>query len=399
MIRRTSQDDALASSCAKINENEIVIDAKTGRARQAGSDQSEGKFILDLKDKCEQDLYVFAKVVMKRDYLVPHLHGKLCRWIQKYPPYRKMLLIPRIHAKTSMGSHCLPCHALIQSAERNPYMPGVEGSQMRIMLAGETEARAMGNLRVIESAFETNKLLRAFWPHRCWDNPRAQSKKWNEREMIIPRETEFGDPSIRALGVGVAIAGARVDFAIKDDLVGEEAMNSPTTMDTTIRWHVNSRALYEHQDTTPELILGTRWSPKDLYEDIETNDVSVEPMVRSIIEDGHPIWPERFTLTDEPGKTSIQNLQKEFGVMYFLFYMNSAADPALTDFDSEKLRFYTLVNEQLIFEEDGRDVALTQVEHGEEPVTRGEPLTQEKMKALFGDEDNSQAAYFHAKYG
>ena len=68
----------------------------------------------------------------------------------------------------------------------------MEGSECRILLAGETSNMAEKNLRVIETSFEENKLLRAFWPERVWEGrARSQSKMWNNQGMIVDRDTKF----------------------------------------------------------------------------------------------------------------------------------------------------------------------------------------------------------------
>jgi len=49
-----------------------------------------------------------------------------------------------------------------------------------------------------------------------------------------------------------------------------------------------------NKPNTLEFIIGTRWAVADLYEYILTNDPTVEWIVRSIVEDQKPIWPEAF---------------------------------------------------------------------------------------------------------
>jgi hypothetical protein len=365
---------------------ELVIDGKTGRVRQAGAVQDEGKWILDLKQSAEQDLYVFTKMILKRSYLTPALHGRGCRFLQRRPPYRKMLLWPRKHAKTSVVGHGLPIHVLIQPKEHNVYLPGKDGRDTRILLACEKAGLAEERLRVIMFNFESNELLRALWPHCCWKVPRRDSKKWNESEIILPRPTAFGDPSIRTIGVDGAVTGARVDCAIKDDLISIEAANSAVVMQTAIDWHINTRALYESDDI-PEFIIGTRWAVGDLYDYIMTEEKSVDVSVRSILEDGELIYPEKFTMLPEPGKTSIPDLQKEFGVLFWLLYMNSVNNSELTDFNFDQLRFYTIADGKFHFDEDGRDMEIkTRITPVERPVSdglRGVRLTPEIQDQLF----------------
>lgn len=362
--------------------NEYVVDARTGHIREAGTlGEDGGRHIDQLRTACEQSLYLYTKFVLGRDYLTDALHEPVCMWLQTPTPQRKMLLLPREHAKTSMVSHGLPTHILIQPAESNIYVPGMDGADCRILLSCETEARATDHIRVMETAFESNDLLRALWPHRCWTSPRKQSKKWNDREFIIPRAHEYPDPSVRGIGVGGAITGAHPNILIKDDLISIEAANSPIVMHTAIRWHVTSRALINTPDSL-EFIIGTRWAVGDLYQYIIDNDESVGYIVRAIVENGETIYPERFTLE------KVAQLRKEFGTLFPLLYMNSAADPDLVDFDLEDIREFYILDDQVVFTEDERDTALRarlNVSLPREALpTRGVPLNEDTYDRMFG---------------
>jgi len=368
-------------------DDEIIVEPKTGRVRQAGTTES-GKFILHLKDRAEKSLYVFDKAILRRhlqpNLMSPKLHGWFCRWLQKVPPYRKMALLPRGHLKSAIVGEALPMHMLIQpdpTEGLNPYWPGMSGADMRIFLIGEKQDLMSAHLRFIETQFETNQLLRAFWPHRCWDNPRREAKKWNELEMEVPRHASYPDPSICAAGVGGAMAGKHPNVLIKDDLISLEAANSQTVMETAWETHRTSRPLLApNEDRGLEYIIGTHWAVGDIYFRIQQQDPSVECVTRSIIEDGMPIW-EHMTLTE------IDRLRKEYGPLFYLLYMNSAANPELTDFHPENLRFYTIDNGLLAFDEDERDLILADRDgpapHRPAPDgLRGTVLTPELMKNL-----------------
>lgn len=338
-------------------ENEILYDVelvtdRKGRVRQAGTVDPAGEAIRKTRIRAEKDLYFFCKVVLKRDYLTPTLHGPVCDWLTKTPPVRKMLLLPRRHAKTSIVSHGLPLHILIQPQEHNLYWPGLAGCDMKILMAGEVEKRAAENMGVIRMVFEQNPTFRGLWPHLCWENPRRQAFAWNNTSLVIPRNVHFPDPSIRAAGAGGAITGTRPHVAIKDDIVSEEAANSPQVMQNAIDWHRNTRALYEDQDRSLEYIIGTRWAVNDLYSNIIQNDPTVDHMIRSIIEDGRPIYPEAFTME------AIEQLRAGMGVMFSLMYMNNVGSPDLVDFPEGELRFFRREGSVLFFDDDYRDNSL-----------------------------------------
>lgn len=391
-------------------QTEIVVD-RNGQPRQAGAALPEGQFITDLRVSAERSLFAFTKGILMRPYLSPVLHNEVSKWAALRVLYRKLLLLPRKHAKTSMISHGLPCHILIQPKDHNIYIPGRAGVDTRILLAGETERRASNNLGTVQAAFEGNRLLRGLWPQCCWENPRKQADKWNKIEMVLPRNIAFPDPTIQAIGVGGAITGARHDVHINDDLVSLEAANSQIVMESAISWFLASRALFD-SDSSLEFTIGTRWAANDLYDFIINGgvldgerfekDYSVDCVVRSIVENGRVIYPEMFAMQPTPGKIAVTALMKEHGTMFPLLYMNSAADPSLVDFDMNEVRSFKLKDGEISFDELPSDETLkekfypskesyavdnfTEKLIGERPLGdayRGMPLNSDTYDILF----------------
>lgn len=369
---------------------DLVIEARTGRVRQAGAAQAEGSTILELKRAAQRDLFIFAKFILQRRRLVPHFHGRLCRAIQQVPPRRKCYLIPMGTFKTSIISQSLPIHMHIQDAATNGYWSGLDGAEMRVLLACETEGIASSRLRWIEGQWEENKLLKAFWPHRMWDRL-SDAPKWNETEMVLRRSVDFPEPSLRAIGVGGAFVGHHYNVIIKDDLIGFDAANSRAVMESAIDWHKAARTRFSpDEDLGLEFIIGTRWAPGDLYEVIE-QDPTVEFTSYGLIQDGKPLIPEIFPLE------KIEQLQREEGVMFWLWRMNSAANPELVDFDLSHLRTYKLKDNLIYFDEDDRDIDLAKSPSlpAIEPDHGPRPFTVALQEELFGRRED----YFAGKYG
>ncbi len=384
---------------------EIVPPKKFGgEPRQAGADPGKGDSVLEFKRTAESSLYAFCVGVLGKTWLSRYLHKDICDWLQKCPPHRKLLMLPRACCKTTIVSHSLPLHIIIQPEESNIYFPGLPGSECRILLAGEKEARANDNLRVIQSELERNELLRALWPEVCWENPRRQARKWTESECIVPRKREYPDPTIRATGVGGAITGARPNCIIKDDLISIEAANSEVVMQYAIDWHVASRALLDMYDLNTglrslEFIVGTHWKAYDLYTFIENEDPTVEVLKRSIYEyseDGSMklLWPERFDWE------TIKELERSFGSRFWLLYMNRPVSAATNDFDMSLIRRYTIEPDGTIyFEHDKRDEVLakeTKKKEAEQDPDRAETWTP--YNSATHDRLFRRGAFFDCKY-
>lgn len=346
---------------------EFVIERKTGKVRQAGASRANGAFIELFKRTCERDLYAFLRGVLNHHFLDASLHKPVCDWLTTFPPWRKMLLMPRNHGKTTIVAQGIPLHAMIQPAATNIYYKGMPGTYLRLVLAGETEEMAVRNLRYIKMALENNALLRALWPHVVWESPRKQAPKWSDDTIIIPRDTQFAEPTIRAIGVGGAVTGMHPIMLIKDDLTTQKAANEPPTMAKSIEWHTDSRALFANPDKDLEFITGTRWANFDLPGYIAETDKTVEinREWRRVVQDGKVLWPFKYGY---PG--AIEQLQKEHGIKFNLLYMNEAMGDGLTDFNTSDLREYELGGGIIRFNENELDEQLRKVVNEPEPEVK-----------------------------
>lgn len=329
-------------------DQELTIDRRTGKVRQAGASQAEGKFVQDFKETCEKDLFAFLDGIMDCWFLEPALHKPVCDWLTHFPPFRKMLLMPRNHGKSTIVPRGIPLHMMIQPKEGNIYFPGEIGNHLRLVIAAETETMAVAHLRVIKATLEGNPLFRALWPHVVWENPRRESPKWSDDQIIIPRDANFAEATIRAVGVGAAITGAHPRCLIKDDLTTEKAANEPPTMAKAIEWHQDSRALFANPDRDLEFITGTRWAAFDLPSFIQDNDPSVEvnSAWRRVVEDGAVIYPSKYGY---PG--AVEKLQKEHGIKFNLLFLNEVGGSDLCDFLISDLREYTIEGDNIVFTE------------------------------------------------
>jgi hypothetical protein len=333
---------------------ELLVDRITGKVRQAGTDLPDGHWTFRVKHRAERSLYAFSKLIMRRSYLTAALHKPGCDWLQRSPPLRKGMLWPREHAKSTLVAQILPIHILIQPKDHNVYFPGEDGAEQRIVLTCEARELAQDALRVQRAAWMTNDLLRAFWPHRCWNNPRAEAAKWNDSEYNVRRVEEWPDPSVRALGVDSQLAGKHPSGMIDDDLVTLEAANSPTVMQTTIDWYEASWALI-NRPTCLRWTIGTHWANWDLYTYLQEHDPTIEWNCRAVIEDGKPIYPEG-------GFTPEKIMELSRKPLFQLNYMNNPKAREYVDFLQDDLRTFKIVVRDsaptIVFTEDSRDVAI-----------------------------------------
>lgn len=378
-----------------IERKELVIDRTTGRIRQAGAD-GEGAFVEAERRRCEQDLYYFCRTVLDMWWLYPPLHVPVCRWLQKVPPRMKGLLMPRNHCKSTLVAQALPLHMLIQPAMQNAYfptavrrqngLPPLEGRKTRILMVGENVDRIGDHYRPIKNALESNELLRSWWPQMMWDSPKRDAPLWNNTELIVKRDDEFPDPSIRAIGVGGATTGAHPNVIIKDDLTTEKAANEPPTMQKALEWHKNSRALFEDPINSLEYLTFTRWAVTDLAGHILDNDpaVAVNTRWRTLIEDGKVLYPTKFGDDPEAAWQIVLDQYNQDIVMASLQYNNSVVQAGITDFAASDLRSFYWHGDEIVFDEIDADERLAQ-EIGKPhlpavvPDLRGLPINDERV--------------------
>lgn len=342
---------------------EIVI--RGDEAVQAGSD-GPGDLIRRLKETAERSLYVFAKSILGWRLLTPNFHGPLCKQIQQVPPRRKGFLLPRDTFKTTLAKS-LVIHMTIQPEESNIYFPGIAGSESRILYCCETTDRAETRIRAIKETYETNQLLKAFWPEVLWDDPSLAKAKWNQERLLLRRNGIFDECTIERTGVNAAITGGHFDAFIKDDLIARKAANEPTTMQDAINWNRTSYALANDPETVLEWYFGTHWAASDLYTDVETIDPYNEALdegvkwyKRAIIENGASIFPERFTME------RIQHIRSLDEDIFFLNYMNTVVGSKMQDFDSRLVREFHLDGDTVSFAEIDEDDDLVRLFKGEE---------------------------------
>lgn len=375
-----------------LDSGELVIEKRTGTIRQAGADAT-GAAIVEFKEQAERSLFVFMRGVLGRNDLTIPLHKPLCDGLQDRSKKRKLRLYPRHHRKTSIVSHGLPLHMVIQPADRNVYFPGMPGLDTRILLSGETGDLVVKNIRVVRGAAESNKIFRGLWPHVVWDKPaepRSVGKAWNDEELTFRRGTEFPEATVTGRGVGGAITGLHPNVLIKDDLISFEARNSDATMETAIEWHKASRGLIEGNPHALEFIIGTRWKKFDLYSFIIDNDSTVDVEIRSMVEEGVIIYPEIFTWEDYDRLKS--NRDGGYGPELFsLLMMNIATGTGLTDFDMNDVRSFTISGRQLVIDEDERDIALRQRVDGS--AARAAAASKREEPSWFGEDPIGRDAY------
>lgn len=216
-----------------------------------------------------------------------------------------MDLAPRGHGKSTIGD----VDFCITKVLRNP--------DIRIMIGSKTQTQASAFLKEIRTHFEQNiNLIRIFG-----DWKKSRDNVWNDKEFTVNRRTVIKkEATVSALGASGAVVSKHFDIIIGDDLVGFENARTEAQRKVLKEWFYSS--LYPTLEPDGEIhILGTRYSPMDLYKDlIKSKNYKVNVQQAITVKDGqeYSLWESKFSLE------KLRSIREEAGLIIFnMQYQNN----------------------------------------------------------------------------
>lgn len=281
----------------------------------------------------EQAYYAVCKYITKRN--VQNLHESI---ISNISSNKSTLdLAPRGFGKSTVGDvdYC------ITRILRDP--------NIRIMIGSKTQTQAQAFLKEIRTHFEQNdNLLRIFGDWKT-----HKDNVWNDREFTVNKRNIIKkEATVTALGASGAVISKHFDIIIGDDLVGLENARTERQRANLKEWFYSS--LIPTLEPDGEIhILGTRYNPLDLYEDLIKSGnytINIQKAIQIINGVESSLWEGKFTIEKlkqiraESGKI-IFNMQyqndtelakgKIFKAKYFKYYEEYKLD---YDFQTAKIR-------------------------------------------------------------
>lgn len=181
---------------------------------------------------------------------------------------------------------------------------------IRILIGSKTQTQASAFLKEVRTHFEQNvNLIRIFGDWR-----KSRENVWNDKEFTVNRRKVIKkEATLTALGASGAVVSKHFDIIIGDDLVGFENARTEAQRRTLKDWFYSS--LYPTLEPDGEIhILGTRYSPLDLYEDLIKSRKYKVNIQRAIqVKDKHEIslWEDKFSLE------RLKSIQEEAGLIIF----------------------------------------------------------------------------------
>lgn len=212
----------------------------------------------------------------------------------------------------------------------------------RVAIDSETVTKAQGFLTEIKGHFEENEKLRDIWfaLYKHYPDRDSKKKKWSTEGLVIATRTKSRkEPSIDAIGPGVARNGWHYDIAFLDDLHSELNTKTREEIDK-IKEH--RKLVYSLLDpSAPQIVIGTRWAFGDMYQSIideEQEDFNF--ITRSAIgKDGEEFYPTRLSI---PVLNRFRRIQGAY--LFSCQYMNNPVDDESATFKREDFRYMPRAN-------------------------------------------------------
>jgi hypothetical protein len=303
-------------------------------------------------------LFYFIKVTLRKHRLTTHLHRDICSSLEK-DSYKDVLEIPRDHFKSTICSEGLPIWwALPFSDEDEKYMRAlgygdefikwmrfIHDQDTRTLLVSANIVNAMKLGRRISFHYENNSMFRGLFPEVI---PTSKDS-WSEHSMTHHRTGKFtsahGEGTFDLLGVGAALQSRHYNRQVKDDLVGLDALDSETVMDSIIDYHKLTVGAFDSDETNPdkvgdEIVVGNRWQYEDLNSYLRLNEKEFTFTTHSAIggccskhPHGVPIFPEEFSIK------RLNKIRERLGTYFYSCqYLNSPTPPGESFFKESNLR-------------------------------------------------------------
>jgi phage terminase large subunit-like protein len=213
-----------------------------------------------VREQAESDLEAFIRLVHPNRVL-GSIHKEIIRWWNREgAKSHQLLLMPRDHQKSAMVAY-----RVAWMITKNP--------AVRVLYISSTANLAIKQLKFIKDIL-TSDIYSFYWPEMV--NPEeGKREKWTETEVSVDhpkRKQELvRDPTIFTAGLTTSITGLHCDIAVLDDVVVRENAYTEEGREKT-KQQYSLLSSIEGADAQ-EWAVGTRYHPRDLYNDMVEMEV------------------------------------------------------------------------------------------------------------------------------
>jgi phage terminase large subunit-like protein len=209
----------------------------------------------EIRKAAEADLLFFIRLIAPEQVLGACHEEVISWWNRQDAKSHQLLLFPRDHQKSR-----LIAYRVVWELTRDP--------TLRVLYISATSNLAEKQLGFMKSIF-TSDIYRRYWPDHV-ERDVSKRKRWTSSEIMLDHPLrayeKVRDPSIFTAGLTTSITGMHCDIAVLDDVVvhenavsgeGRERVKSQYSLLSSIEG-ANAK----------EWVVGTRYHPKDLYNDL-----------------------------------------------------------------------------------------------------------------------------------
>ncbi len=209
----------------------------------------------EIREKAEADLAFFITLVAPMQVLGNCHKDVIDWWSRPDAKHHQLLLFPRDHGKSR-----LVAYRVAWELTKDP--------TTRVLYISATANLAQKQLTFIKGIL-ASPIYRRYWPNHIHKDE-GKRTKWTETEICLdhPKRTEenIRDPSVFTAGLTTSITGMHCDIAVLDDVVVQENAYSDEGR-SKVQSQYSLLSSIEGADAR-EWVVGTRYHPKDLYNDM-----------------------------------------------------------------------------------------------------------------------------------
>jgi hypothetical protein len=306
--------------------------------------------IEDIRTRAENDLEFFVNLIAPEQVL-GQCHSELLQWwTRDNHKSHQLVLFPRDHQKSRMVAY-----RVVWELTKNPLL--------RVLYISATANLAEKQLGFMKGIF-TSDIYRRYWPEHIHPEE-GKRLKWTSSEISLDhpdrKKENIRDPSIFTGGLTTSLTGLHCDIAVLDDCVvyenaytgeGREKVKSQYSLLSSIEGA-----------EAKEWVVGTRYHPIDLYNDLmqmqeelydkDGNKIGEEPIYEIFeraVENrgdgtGEFLWPRQQRKDGKWFGFDIKVLAKKRGQyldrgQFRAQYYNDPSDPDNVPVSKDKFQYY-----------------------------------------------------------
>lgn len=252
------------------------------------------------RNLCRSNLYFLLRYGCRRRDLEHHWFLARCNEVQA-SSNGHLDLWAREHGKSSIITFGLTVMDILQSHGKDP-LPEWEGIEPTFGIFSHTRPVTKAFLRQIKREFETNALLKEWFPDILWQNPQKEAPKWSEDDgIVVKRRGNPKESTVEAWGlVDGQPTGKHFFVLIYDDVVTRESVTTPDMIRKTTEAMELSYNL--GTDRGIRRAAGTRYHYNDTYRTVierGTFQLRKYAATRDGTTDGAPVLWTRETLAEK----------------------------------------------------------------------------------------------------